>query len=76
MSMSVTMEFVPATFSNRFSVSLNPAYTKTTFADKTQNDEEIPHTGIVPQTSNAVVLANLILSLETKNRADNPHLYR
>jgi hypothetical protein len=68
--MNETLEFVPATFANRFHVVLNPVYTRITFADQTsQTKQEIAHTGIVLTTSDAVELANLILKTFEENKA-------
>jgi hypothetical protein len=76
MSMSESKEFVPAVFSNRFFVKLNPAVTKITFADQTTTNEEIAHTGVVLLTSDAVELANLILRIFEENKTANPQLYK
>jgi hypothetical protein len=76
MSMSESKEFVPAVFANRFFVKLNPAVTKITFAGQTLTGEEIPHTGVVLITTDAVELANLILKMLADNKAANPQLYK
>jgi len=74
--MSVTTEFVPSIFSNRFYVTLNPTFTRITFADQRVTQDEVAHTGIVLTTTDALALANLILKMSADNRAAHPDLYK
>jgi hypothetical protein len=69
------VSFVPAIFSNRFSVSVSPTITRITFSDQASVEEK-PHTGIVMATADALSLAKLIQTLSDENRKQHPELYR